>query len=139
MAGKRRSWGHPSASVYARVVSFVIGDGGRMCPFSRARGQEYIVSRRFPQKFSRRVLQQYKYHYKKISVLDNYAILESLPTTARTSLLFAQYHDAVDQLSFLQACCAVQGGRGGIRGGVGVRLGVLGKVAVLPRVKNSVC
>ncbi|CAN0559474.1 unnamed protein product, partial [Ectocarpus sp. 12 AP-2014] len=66
------------------------------------RVKEYIVSRRFPQKFSRRVLQQYKYHYKKISVLDNYAILESLPTTARTSLLFAQYHDAVDQLSFLQ-------------------------------------
>lgn len=61
------------------------------------------MSRRFPQKFSRRVLQQYKYHFKRISVLDNYAILESLPTTARTSLLFAQYHDAVDQLSFLQA------------------------------------
>lgn len=35
-------------------------------------------------------------------MLDNYAILDSLPTTARTSLLFAQYHDAVDQLSFLQ-------------------------------------
>lgn len=49
------------------------------------------------------MLQQYKYHFKRISVLDNYAILESLPTTARTSLLFAQYHDAVDQLSFLQA------------------------------------
>lgn len=65
--------------------------------------QEYVISRRFPQKFSKRVLQQYKYHFKKISVLDNYSILESLPTTARTSLLFAQYHDAVDQLSFLQA------------------------------------
>lgn len=49
------------------------------------------------------MLQQYKYHFKRVSVLDNYAILESLPTTARTSLLFAQYHDAVDQLSFLQA------------------------------------
>lgn len=68
--------------------------------------QEYIISRRFPQKFGRRVLQQYKYHYKRVSVLDNYAILESLPTTARTSLLFAQYHDAVDQLSFLQASLA---------------------------------
>lgn len=64
--------------------------------------QEYIISRRFPQKLSRRILDQYKYHYKRVSVLDNYAILESLPTTARTSLLFAQYHDAVDNVSFLQ-------------------------------------
>lgn len=60
------------------------------------------MSRRFPQKLSRRILDQYKYHYKRVSVLDNYAILESLPTTARTSLLFAQYHDAVDNVSFLQ-------------------------------------
>lgn len=52
---------------------------------------------------------QYKYHYKRVSVFDNYSILESLPTTARTSLLFAQYHDAVDHVSFLQ---------------VGVRVGV---------------
>ena len=75
--------------------------------------QEYIISRRFPQKFGKRVLQQYKHHFKRISVLDNYAILESLPTTARTSLVFAQYQDAVDQLSFLQACfsqCWVSGG-----------------------------
>lgn len=91
----------------------------------RARGQEYIVSRRFPQKFGRRVLQQYKYHYKKISVLDNYAILESLPTTARTSLLFAQYHDAVDQLSFLQACC--MGARGEIGAGLGYDSGFRGE------------
>lgn len=66
--------------------------------------QEYILSRRFPQKFSRRLITQYKYHYKRMSVFDNYSILESLPTTARTSLLFAQYHDAVDNVSFLQVC-----------------------------------
>lgn len=60
------------------------------------------MSRRFPQKLSRRILHQYKYHHKRLSVLDNYTILESLPTTARTSLLFAQYHDAVDNVSFLQ-------------------------------------
>lgn len=52
---------------------------------------------------------QYNYHYKRVSVLDNYSILESLPTKARTSLLFAQYRDAVDQLSFLQARAVDQG------------------------------
>lgn len=85
---------------WGTLVLVIVLDGAAMV-------QEYILSRRFPQKFSRRVLNQYKYHYKRISVLDNYTILDSLPTTARTSLLFAQYNDAVDQLSFLQACHAI--------------------------------
>lgn len=104
--GGGRGWGLPPCGgkqwrVPLLAVLF-LGIGG----YGGGRGarQEYVISRRFPQKFSKRVLQQYKYHFKRISVLDNYAILESLPTTARTSLLFAQYHDAVDQLSFLQAC-----------------------------------
>ncbi|CAN0005413.1 unnamed protein product, partial [Choristocarpus tenellus] len=65
--------------------------------------QEYVQSQHFPQKFSSRFIRQYKYYFKHVSVFDSSRILDSLPTTARTSLLFAQYHELIEKLSFLQA------------------------------------
>ncbi|CAM9187432.1 unnamed protein product [Discosporangium mesarthrocarpum] len=66
------------------------------------RVKEYVQSQNFPQKFSTRFVRQYKYYLQRVSVFDSANILDSLPTTARTSLLFAQYHEQIEKLSFLQ-------------------------------------